>query len=799
MFNHSENWTLDYFKFNPEKEKHSEALCSIGNGYFCTRGAFEEACTSEISYPGTYVSGLYNRLESKIGNRIIENEDLVKCPNWLCIDFRIGDGDWFDISKVEILYYHKQLDLKHGVLLRKVTFKDTENRITTIKSKRFASMASPHYGAMNYNIIPKNYSDTFTIKSTLDGDVINEGVDRYRQLNSRHIETIDKGVQDNNIFLLVRTNNSKINIAEASKCTVLIDGKQEDIEFKYLIKNNRIERNFSVLINDGETLSIEKIVTIFTSKDCGVSNALSQAKESLRQIKRYEELYFPHVEMWKELWEKADIEVDGDNFVQKVIRLHMFHIIITASIHSKDLDTSIPARGLHGEAYRGHIFWDELFVLPLYYLHFPEIAKSILMYRYRRLNRAREYAHKHGYKGAMFPWQSESDGREGSQVIHFNPVSGIWEEDNSSLQGHVSGAIVYNVWHYYMVTADLEFIEKYGAELIFEIARFWSSKARFNEISNRYEIENIMGPDEYHEKYPNSAIKGLKNNAYTNILIVWVIERALKLLNILPQAQAVKLKEKIELDEKEIERWKDITKKMKLTIHSGIVSQFEGFCKLKELDWDSYKAKYDNTARLDRILKAEGDSPDNYKMLKQADFLMIFYLFRLEDIKNIFKKMNYNFTDDMLKKNYVYYLSRTSHGSTLSPVVHSYLANLVNDKEKSLELFYQSLKADIDDIQCGTTEEGIHLGLMGGTINIMLASYAGLDIRNGLVQLDPNLPEKWDRIKFNFLFRGLHYFVEIFKSKINIVFRGDADEDIRAEVWNKIYKLKPEKMNEIYL
>ena len=794
IYTPKKKWTLNYFKFIPEKEKHFEALCSIGNGYFCTRGAFEEVFTSEISYPGTYISGIYNRLKSKIKDRIIENEDLVRCPNWLYINFRIGDGDWFDISKVEILDYHKQLDLKHGVLFRKVTFKDKKNKITTIESRRFASMASPHYGVMNYTITPKNYSATITVKSALDGDVSNEGVERYKQLNSRHLEVVDKGVQNNIIYLLVQTNNSKIKIAEASKCAVFIDDVQKDIEYKYLKENNRIQRFFSVSINEGKTLSIEKIVSIFTSKDSSVSNELLQAKESLINLNRYIELYIPHVEMWERLWDKTDIEIDGDNFTQKIIRLHIFHIMITASIHNKDLDTSIPARGLHGEAYRGHIFWDELLVLPFYYMHFPEIAKSIIMYRYNRLDRAKEYACEHGYKGAMFPWQSESDGREGSQTIHLNPVSGEWEEDNSSLQRHVSGAIAYNVWYYYQATGDLEFMEKYGAELVFEITMFLSSKACFNETINKYEIDRIMGPDEYHEKYPGSDIedKGLKNNSYTNILTVWVIERALELLNILPGARLIELKEKIKLEKKEIKRWKDITRKMKLTIQDGIVSQFDGFFQLKELNWNAYKQKYGNIARLDRILKAEYDAPDNYKILKQSDFLMLFYLFRLEEIKNIFKKLGYNFTDDMLIKNYEYYLDRTLHGSTLSPVVHSYLANLVDDKEKSLELFYQSLRADIDDIQCGTTKEGIHLGLMGGTINIILASYAGLDIRKSLVTLNPNLPKTWDRIKFNFLFRGLHYFVEIFKNRINIIIRGETDVNIRIEVKDKIYQLEPD-------
>ena len=214
-----------------------------------------------------------------------------------------------------------------------------------------------------------------------------------------------------------------------------------------------------------------------------------------------------------------DIRISGDREAQRLVRLHMYHMMVAASPHHAGLDSGIPPRGLHGEAYRGHIFWDELYILPLYNLHFPEVVKSVLMYRYRRLDAARAYATEYGFEGAMFPWQSGSDGREETQIIHLNPLSGEWGDDYSSLQRHISLAIAYNVWNYYHATGDLDFMRQYGAEMLLDICKFWASKSKFDETDGRYHIDRVMGPDEFHEKLPGSEKGGLTDNAYSNIMV----------------------------------------------------------------------------------------------------------------------------------------------------------------------------------------------------------------------------------------------------------------------------------------
>ncbi len=235
-----------------------------------------------------------------------------------------------------------------------------------------------------------------------------------------------------------------------------------------------------------------------------------------------------HVLAWKHLWRRFDVHMQpaGPAFklnVPMLLRLNMLHLLQAVSPNSIGLDIGVPARGWTGEAYQGHIFWDELFIFPFLNYRMPEITRSLLMYRYRRLGEARAAARGAGFQGAMFPWQSGSDGQEETQELNLNPRSQRWVPDNSYLQRHVGSAIAYNVWQYYQVTHDIEFLQFHGAELILEIARFWSSIATFNDQRGRYEIRGVMGPDEFHEGYPDSAEPGLNNNAYTNIMAVWVL------------------------------------------------------------------------------------------------------------------------------------------------------------------------------------------------------------------------------------------------------------------------------------
>ncbi|MCF8231266.1 MAG: beta-phosphoglucomutase family hydrolase [Bacteroidales bacterium] len=784
-----DQWSLTYYDYDPAKEKTREALLTVGNGYFGTRGAFEETSANDYNYPGTYIAGIYNRLKTRISDRDIENEDFVNCPNWLPVNFKIDDNEWFDINQTTIKSIERRLHFKTGVLTRDLVVVDAQQRETRIRSERVASMHNPHHAGLRYTITPLNYSGKFTIVTGLNGAIINDGVERYRSLNQKHLKPHSQKGEKNNQFLTVETTQSGILIAEAANLKTFYGEKELHVQMHHEEREGAVYSSFEAQGEAGKPLTVEKTVTIFTSRDKNVNNPSDAARREIDNAPGYSRMKADSEKVWQALWEEMDVVVDGDRFSQKLLRLHMTHLMVTASPHNKNIDAGVTARGLHGEAYRGHIFWDELYILPFYFIHFPDVARSLLMYRYRRLDEARKNAAEYGYEGAMFPWQSGSSGREETQVVHLNPLTGEWGPDNSSLQRHISLAIAFNVWQYYHTTNDLDFIKNHGAEMFLEICRFWSSKAEFNGDDARYHIPKVMGPDEFHEKYPDKDEGGLEDNAYTNIMTVWAIRKAFKLLEIMDDESIQKLKAKIKLTEDELERWKDIAQNMNVVMEEDILAQYDGFFQLKELNWQAYKKKYDNIHRMDRILKAEGESPDDYKVSKQADTLMTFYNLNKDEVTDILKELGYNPGDDYLAKNLDYYLKRTTHGSTLSRVVHALLANMAGDDELSWQLFQEALASDYNDIQGGTTGEGIHVGVMSGTVMIALTTYAGMNYNGEILHLAPNLPEWWKRIAFHMKFKGVDYHFEIKENKIETKAQNPHGNESAIMVYEEEYKL----------
>jgi trehalose/maltose hydrolase-like predicted phosphorylase len=384
----------------------------------------------------------------------------------------------------------------------------------------------------------------------------------------------------------------------------------------------------------------------------------------------------------------------------------------------------------------------------------PEITRSLLMYRYRRLDEARAAAAGAGFRGAMFPWQSGSDGQEETQEFNLNPHSKRWIRDNSYLQRHVGSAIAYNVWQYYQVTHDAEFLQFHGAELILEIARFWSSIANYNQERGRYEIRGVMGPDEFHEGYPDAPAPGLNNNAYTNIMAVWVLCRAQEVLDLLPDVRRADLTTRLQLSAEEIARWDEISRRMYVPFHDdGIISQFEGYEQLTELNWESYRMRYGNIGRLELILEAEHDSANRYKLSKQADALMLFYLFSSEELRELFARLDYPFEYETIPRNVVYYDARSSHGSTLSRVVHAWVLAR-SDRARAMTYFAEALQSDVSDIQQGTTAEGVHLGAMAGTVDLVQRVSTGIEVTGDVLRFNPRLPEELERLDMRVRYRG---------------------------------------------
>ncbi|WP_428489067.1 glycoside hydrolase family 65 protein [Rhodopila sp.] len=767
-------WSLVFDGYDPSREGIREALCTLGNGYFATRAAAVWATADGTHYPGTYLAGGYNRLRTDIAGRTVENEELVNLPNWLALSFRIADQDWFDEKTATLLSYRQELDLRRGLLLRTVRFGDTQGRRTLLKEQRLVSMADMHLGALEMTLTAENWSGRVTVRSAIDGRVVNAGAKLYREFNGKHLEPMAGEVVGNDaIYMLVRTCQSDIRIAQVVRMQAFLDGKLLESRRAVTKETSYVGQELEVDLIQGQELSLEKLAYLYTSRDYGISECGFAAHRAMALAERFEATKANHVASWANLWQRFDVGIQPADpgftlNVPMLLHLNMFHLLQTVSVHSIGLDIGIPARGWTGEAYQGHIFWDKLFIFPFFNHRVPEITRALLTYRFRRLGEARAAAKSAGYNGAMFPWQSGSDGTEETEPLNMNPRSQRWVPDNSHLQRHVGSAIAYNVWQYFQVTEDIEFLQFYGAELILEIARFWSSMASFNEHRGRYEIRGVMGPDEFHDGYADAAMPGINNNAYTNVMAVWVLCRAKEVLDLLSAVRCGELTERLCISPEEVARWDDISRRMYVPFHDdGVISQFDGYNTLRELDWDDYRTRYSNIQRLDLILESENDSPNRYKLSKQADVLMLFYLFSAEELAELLTRLDYPFSYDSIPKSVTYYAARTSQGSTLCRVVFAWVLAR-SDRPRSMTFFTDALQSDVMDIQQGTTAEGVHLGAMAGTVDLIQRVSTGIEAKGGVLRLNPELPPEMENLDMRIRYRGQSIDLQLTRDSLTV-------------------------------
>ena len=756
----AEEWSLVFDGYDPAREGIRESLCTLGNGYFATRAAAIWATADSIHYPGTYLAGGYDRQRTEIAGRTAENEELVNLPNWLALDFRIGDQEWFDETNTTLVDYRQELALRRGLLLRTVRFEDASGRRPLLQEQRLVSMADMHLGALEVTITAENWSGRITVRSAIDGRIVNVGAKLYRAFNGKHLDPlVAEAVGNDGAYLLVRTRQSDLRIAQVARTQAFLDGRLLETRRTIVKEAGYIGQEFAIDLVQGQTLSMEKMVFLYTSRDYAISECGMEAHKAMARAGRFEAAKSDHTLIWEDHWHRFDIVIKPADpgfklDVPMLLRLNMFHLLQTVSVHSIGLDVGIPARGWTGEAYQGHIFWDELFIFPVFNYRIPEISRALLTYRFRRLGEARAAAKSAGHKGAMFPWQSGSDGAEETEKLNLNPRSRRWVPDNSYLQRHVGSAIAYNVWQYFQVTEDIEFLQFSGAELILDIARFWSSMAVLNEKRGRYEIRGVMGPDEFHDGYPDAATAGVNNNAYTNVMAVWVLCRAKDVLGLLPTMRRDELTRRLDISPEEIARWDDVSRRMYVPFHEdGVISQFEGYEALRELDWDDYRRRYGNIQRLDLILESENDSPNRYKVSKQADVLMLFYLFSAEELEELLTRLGYPCSPDTIPESVAYYAARTSQGSTLGRVVFAWVLAR-SDRPRSMTFFADALQSDVTDIQQGTTSEGVHLGAMAGTVDLIQRVSTGIEAKGGVLKLNPELPLEMEALNMRIRYRG---------------------------------------------
>jgi alpha,alpha-trehalase len=766
-----DEWTLRYEGYAPAQEGLREALCTLGNGVLATRGAAPEARCDDVHYPGTYRAGLFNRLTDVVAGIEITNESMVNLPNWLVLGFRLDDGPWFAMAEADLAEHRLELDLRRGVLTRHLQLVLGGDGRLTVTQRRFVHLGSPQLAGLETTFLGEGVAGMLTVRCGVDTAVRNAGVARYRDLADRHLDVCSTvEVDAETVAVAVETTQSRIRIAEAARTRIHHDGDgaAPAHERRWFEDDGVVGHELLLPLVPGRSVTVEKIVAIVTGGDPAISEPLEAAIRTVARAPGFDPLLRSHVAKWDQLWERFEVRFGEQEEIERILNLHTFHALQTISHNTIDRDVGVPARGLHGEAYRGHVFWDEVFVLPYLNLRMPVLTRSLLLYRYRRLGEARARARAAGHAGASYPWQSSSDGREASQQVHLNPSSGHWAPDNSHLQRHVNLAIAYNVWQYVETTADLDFLRYYGMELLVEILRFFSSLATYDRAQDRYHLCGVMGPDEFHDGYADRDEAGLDDNAYTNVMLVWTIQRVFDLLELLPPHARYDVREELDLTRAELDRWEDLTRRMFVPFHGdGIISQFAGYDELEEFDWDGYRARYGDIQRLDRILSAEGDTPNRYKVAKQADVVMLFYLLSAGELHDIMVELGYDWDPALIPATIEYYHQRTSHGSTLSAVVYAWLLAR-SDRQRSWELFEHALRSDVFDIQGGTTKEGIHLGAMTGTLDLVQRGYTGLVVQQDVLRFEPALPAEVDHLDLRLFYRGHHLEVALDHDRLRV-------------------------------
>ncbi|TFI54031.1 beta-phosphoglucomutase [Mastigocladus laminosus UU774] len=710
------DWTVRETQFEPDQFRYRETVFTIGNGYLGTRGSFEEGYSQ--ASPATFIHGVYDEVP-------IVYTELANCPDWLPFTITI-DGDRFRLEKGEILSYERKLDLRQGILSRSMRWRSPNNQTIDIHFERFASLADEHVLVLRCQLTPVDFAGAIEIQASINGYPENQGFN--------HWELLDQGKTEAGIWLNLRTRSSRIQLGIATG--IKISGAEASLQVTSPPGYPTLLASF--LASPGQTVTVDKVVTVFTS--IHVENPVKLADEKLAQLPEYSLLVTAHSQAWEEVWQKSDIVIEGDVTAQLAVRYNLFQLLIAASRHNDQV--SIPAKTLSGFGYRGHIFWDtEIFILPLFIYTQPEIARNLLTYRYHTLPGARRKAVHYGYKGAMYAWESADTGDEVTpRWLPPNDPYGedirIWCRDREI---HISTDVVYAVWYYWQATNDDEWMRDYGAEIILDTAVFWGSRVEYNTKHERYEIREVIGADEYHEF--------VHNNAFTNRLVQWHLEKALYIYDWLHKTfpdKATELKDKLELRAGRRSRWSDIITNIWIPYDesSGLIEQFEGFFQLQDINLEDYEPR---TKSIQAILGIE--EGNKRQILKQPDVLMLLYLMRQS------QEAPYN--PQTLQANWDYYAPRTdiSYGSSLGPAIHAILASDLGKTAEAYERFMQAALVDLENVR-GNAPDGIHGASAGGIWQAVVLGFGGIQMGDSEPIAHPHLPPGWTRLKFKLMWRG---------------------------------------------
>jgi trehalose/maltose hydrolase-like predicted phosphorylase len=702
-------WLVTKDSFNPHQLHQTETIFTLGNGYLSTRGALEEGYPND--HRATFIHGVFDAAPIGV-------TELANAPDWLPLTVHLN-GERFSMDSGMVESSQHVLDLRTGVLTRTVHWRTPSGLRARLTFERFASLVNEHLLLLRCSVTLES-AGTVEFRAGLNGSMDNKGF--------AHWCWRGQGRRDDVAYLRNRTRQSGIELVSALSLRLSAERELWDVE-------NAPTWVARVEATPGQTVTMEKIVAIYTSRDAEAATLVDKAVNAVNACAGWESAHRANVEAWAEEWAHTDVIIEGDDEAQLALRFNLFQMLIAAPRH--DERVNIGAKTLSGFGYRGHAFWDtEIFMLPLFTYTAPHIAKNLLNYRYNTLPAARAKAKANGFAGAQFAWESADTGEEVTPpwLPHFADKTKVIRILHGDHEIHVSADVAYAAHQYWQLTSDNAWFIDKGAELILDTAHFWAARAEWNAERNAYEYNDVIGPEGHHIH--------VNNNAFTNRMAQWNLQAALDTFAWLSRQAPVKaaaLSHQLQLDSHTLSHWRDVIEKMYVPVASdGLIEQFEGYFQHKDIDLAALEPR---SLPADVYLGVE--SIAETQIIKQPDVLMLQYLLR-----------DY-YSAEAVRVNYAYYNPRTDHtyGSSLGPAIMAIIACWTGDSDEAYEHFIRAARADLHDVR-GNADDGIHAASAGATWQSVVFGFAGLRLTAEGWTVNPRLPKHWKRLAFKFYQQG---------------------------------------------
>ncbi|MCE3199935.1 glycoside hydrolase family 65 protein [Paenibacillus sonchi] len=748
-----DEWSIIEESFDPQTQEISESVFSIGNGYMGGRANFEEQYSGH-SLQGSYMAGVYYPDKTRVGwwkNGYPEYfAKVLNSTNWIGINIDI-DGTPLDLAACTVSDFRRELNMKEGTLSRSFTAVTAEGKEVRVDSLRIVSMARREIGAIRYSISPVNFAGELTITPYLDGDIKNKDAN----YDEKFWNEVEKKSGPDGGHLTLKTKKLDFHVTSAYLFDILLNGDKLTREAVTLEEEKYVASKVSFPVKSGDQVVIYKYAANVTSRNHGLGQLVEAAETALHSAREagFAALLTEQAEAWKDKWKESDIIIEGDVSAQQAIRFNIFQLNQTYT--GEDDRLNIGPKGFTGEKYGGSTYWDtEAYCVPFYLSTADSsIARNLLIYRYKHLEKAKENARKLGFKkGALYPMVT-MNGEE---------CHNEWEITFEEI--HRNGAIAYAIYNYVNYTGDQAYLGQYGLEVLVEISRFWEERVHYVPHKDKYVMLGVTGPNEYENN--------VNNNWYTNRMASWTMEYTLEALAYLQEnesARYAELVDKLELAEDETAKWNDIIAKMYYAADEelGIFLQQDGF-----LDKEIIQVKDVLPENLPLNQKWSWDRILRSCFIKQADVLQgLYFLGDRYDLET--KKRNFDFYEPI-----------TVHESSLSPCIHAILACELGYKEKAYEMYLRTSRLDLDNYN-NDTEDGCHTTSMAGTWMSIVHGFGGLRVQADRLILNPSNPGHWTAYSFKIMFRGSRLKVSVTDVQVTVV--NETDIPASITIYGKDY------------